>query len=247
MSTILAIDDDKNILNVLEKQLQNMGHKPIVAVSSKQGIELAKSGTPDLVLLDIIMPELDGIEVIKQLKKDELTKHIPIIMLTSKSKKDDVIKTLRYGVIDYVIKPHNYYTLETKISSALIHGDAVREKDYLERTENISVSRHNNALAIAFWSKLSDPAVIHDAKGIFNEAFLKIIKNDIIVLDLRGLVEFQKDDVVVIEKLITILGNCKVNMVAGKYYGSLVQYTDVEDSVNLFITYGDFEIFAEGL
>ncbi len=243
MNTILAIDDDINMLKLLEKQIQSMGYTLITARSGKDGVDFAKSGNPDIIILDIMMPEMDGFEVIRQLRKDELTKNIPVIMLTVRSSKFDVAVSMRYGVVDYIIKPYNYFLLSKKINAALRYSMKLREIDMIEQTSTIDVSRNRGITVISFKSNLSSSDVFVEARKMFNTSFVNMIDGDDVVLDLRGIKECCDDDMIVLEKITALIKSRGTHIVAGKNYGLLVEKIDFDDAINLFITMGDFELF----
>ncbi len=102
---ILIIDDERFYIDVLVGLLRTK-YQTFVAKSGKEGLELAMNHqTPDLILLDVLMPDMDGYEVCRRLKEDERTRNIPIIFLTVKSEVDDEIRGLELGAVDYIIKP----------------------------------------------------------------------------------------------------------------------------------------------
>ena len=102
---ILIIDDERFYIDVLVGLLRKK-YQTFVAKSGREGLELAMNQPlPDLILLDVLMPDLDGYEVCRRLKEDERTRHIPIMFLTVKSEVDDEIRGLELGAVDYIIKP----------------------------------------------------------------------------------------------------------------------------------------------
>ncbi|MBN2119869.1 MAG: response regulator [Candidatus Omnitrophica bacterium] len=104
-SKILIVDDEPNFVLVTKKLLEASGYKVIEAYSANEGLEKALEEEPDLILLDIIMPYKDGFKMLAELKKDELTRHIPVIFLTAKSETNFLFEGKRFGVTDYIIKP----------------------------------------------------------------------------------------------------------------------------------------------
>lgn len=243
MNIILAVDDDKNVLKLLSKQIEAMGHKIITASSGNEGIEFARSGNPDLILLDIMMPDLNGFEVIKRIKRDDIIKHIPIIMVTSKTGKEYVVEAMRHGVTDYIVKPYNYFNLSKKIESALIQGSAAKTREEINRTEFILVTRDKGITALTFLSNLSNPNLIAEVKKLLHASFLKLIKNDIKLMDIRGISEFNESDIKILKVIISLFSSEVIHLVAGRHYGELVASSDIEVRVRLYISYGDFEVF----
>ncbi len=119
-NTILIIDDDETNVKVLVDTLQKQGFETITARSGTMGIRRAKFALPNLILLDITMPGIDGFETCRRLKKDATLADIPIIFLTAKTEKDDVIAGLKLGAVDYVTKPFNQDELLTRVKTHLV-------------------------------------------------------------------------------------------------------------------------------
>ena len=104
--TILVVDDEPNIVKLVESRLKANGYDVISAGNGRQGFEKAKKEKPDLILLDIMMPEMTGEEALAQLKNDPETQAIPVIMLTAKQEADDIVKCVVDGqAADYIVKP----------------------------------------------------------------------------------------------------------------------------------------------
>lgn len=102
---ILVIDDEPEITDIIQEFLKNEGYQVMLENSSVMGIERAKTFRPDLILLDIMMPIMDGYEVCNELKKNKVTKDIPVIFLTGKDVKDDNRKSFQVGGDMYIKKP----------------------------------------------------------------------------------------------------------------------------------------------
>ncbi len=124
MKTILVIDDLPENVFMLQDRLENEGYNIITAYDGKSGIEKVRSEKPDLILLDIMMPDITGIEVCKILVNDETTKHIPIILVTAKAGAEDTKEGLEAGAFDYIKKPFNRIELLARIKSALKLSEA---------------------------------------------------------------------------------------------------------------------------
>ena len=102
---ILIVDDDTTNLQVIGSFLYNKNYKIILAKSGKDDLKSVENNLPDLILLDIMMPGMNGYEVCKKLKADKQTKDIPIIFLTAKTETKDIIKGFKTGGVDYITKP----------------------------------------------------------------------------------------------------------------------------------------------
>lgn len=103
---ILIIEDDLFLRRLCQKKLEKEGFEVVLAEDGKEGIEQAKKNIPDLILLDIILPNTDGFEVLKILKEETSTKLIPIILLSNLGQKEDIDRGLSLGATDYLIKAH---------------------------------------------------------------------------------------------------------------------------------------------
>ena len=114
---ILVVDDSPTERHVLVELLTRKGYQVLTAESGEEGIEKAKSEQPDLVLMDVVMPGLNGYQATRTLTRDDSTKHIPVIVCTSKGQETDKIWGLRQGAQDYMVKPINPEELLAKIAA----------------------------------------------------------------------------------------------------------------------------------
>ncbi|MHC4488059.1 MAG: response regulator transcription factor [Planctomycetota bacterium] len=103
--SILVVDDEEHIRNILEYNLRLEGFEVYLAENGRTGLEYARQKKPDVILLDWMMPEMDGLEVISELKRDKTTEHIPVFMLTAKGTSNDLGIALVRGADDYIVKP----------------------------------------------------------------------------------------------------------------------------------------------
>ena len=103
--SVLVVDDEENIRIILAYTLRLNGFEVYLAKDGLTGLELAREKKPDVIVLDWMMPEMDGLEVLSELEKDEGTKEIPVIMLTAKGTMLDVGQALYQGAVDYILKP----------------------------------------------------------------------------------------------------------------------------------------------
>ena len=119
MAKVLVIDDSRLIAHVAKTILTNRGHEVILAQDGLTGLRAARSEEPDMILLDLIMPVMDGYDVCQRLKERDSTKEIPIIMLTSKAEPSDKVKGLEMGASDYVTKPFDEGELIARVNLQL--------------------------------------------------------------------------------------------------------------------------------
>lgn len=112
---ILIIDDDPNNRNIVRIRLETLGETVIEAANGQEGLEKAEAEKPDIIILDVSMPQLDGWEVCKRLKDKEKTKKIPVIMLTAKALEIEVLRGWEAGADEYLIKPLSPSDLENAV------------------------------------------------------------------------------------------------------------------------------------
>lgn len=119
---ILIVDDMPANIEVLRQALASKGYEIFFAASGERALKVAANASPELVLLDIIMPGMDGFETCRRLKKDESTKDIPVIFITAKSEMEDVIDGFRVGGVDYITKPFEKEEVLTRVETHLKTG-----------------------------------------------------------------------------------------------------------------------------
>jgi two-component system, OmpR family, alkaline phosphatase synthesis response regulator PhoP len=118
-STILIVDDERDILDLIEYNLKKEGFLVVTAEDGEEGIERARQVKPDLVLLDIMMPKMDGLEVIDMMRQDANLKDIPVIFLTARSDEKTEVKGLDRGADDFLTKPISTTKLVSRIKAVL--------------------------------------------------------------------------------------------------------------------------------
>jgi DNA-binding response OmpR family regulator len=126
--TVLVVEDEEHIRRVLEYNLKLDGFEVYLAEDGATGLKLAREKRPDVILLDWLMPEMDGLGVLTELKADDNTEHIPVFMLTAKGMLSDVTQAIDRGADDYITKPFNPMQL----------GKTIREK--LEKCAKVKKS-----------------------------------------------------------------------------------------------------------
>lgn len=105
MAKVMIVDDSPTEVHVLQTMLTKNGHEVIVATSGEEGVEMAKKEMPDLVLMDVVMPGMNGFQATRQLSKNTETASIPVIMVTTKDQETDKVWAMRQGAKDYIVKP----------------------------------------------------------------------------------------------------------------------------------------------
>lgn len=125
-STVLIIEDEENIGNFMSAILKSSGYKPILCSTGQQGIQCAESYCPDVILLDLGLPDIDGMEVLREIRSWAVT---PIIILSARNLESEKVKALDAGADDYITKPFGNRELLARIRTALCHRRQPVEAD----------------------------------------------------------------------------------------------------------------------
>ena len=150
---ILLVDDNTANLQVLRETLDGSGYTLLIAKSGRSALEIVRKGRPDLILLDIMMPEMDGYEVCRRLKADAETGHIPVIFLTAMADSEDEAKGLAFGAVDYITKPITPGLVRARVRSQL---ELKRHRDRLEELVRLKTREVQLTQAVMIES-LADP------------------------------------------------------------------------------------------
>jgi two-component system OmpR family response regulator len=126
LSKILVVDDDKNLLEVIRYNLVNESYSVILAENGTQAVEIARQEKPDLIILDVMLPEIDGLEVCRILRKEM---SIPILMLSAKIDEIDKVVGLELGADDYIAKPFSVRELMARVRATLRRGRLTEQKN----------------------------------------------------------------------------------------------------------------------
>lgn len=132
---ILIVEDERDILQLVKLYLEKEGYRTVTAVTGAEGLNSAKSDKPDLIILDLMLPEIDGLEVCKRLRASQETAMLPIIMLTAKAEESDTVIGLELGADDYVTKPFSPKALVARVKALFRRMDRNQQ-------ENLTVLRY---------------------------------------------------------------------------------------------------------
>jgi two-component system alkaline phosphatase synthesis response regulator PhoP len=117
--SILVVDDERDILDLVSYNLAKEGFQVACAASGEEALRAARNRPPDLIVLDLMLPGIDGLDVCRTLRSDALTQHVPIVMLTAKGEEADVVAGLELGADDYVTKPFSPRVLIARLKAVL--------------------------------------------------------------------------------------------------------------------------------
>ena len=156
---ILLVDDNTTNLQLLHETLDGLGYRLLIAKNGKTALAIAQKANPSLILLDIMMPEMDGYEVCRRLKSDEKTNRIPVIFITALADADDEAKGLALGAVDYLTKPFNPELVRARVR---IHLELKQHQDHLEqlvreRTRRLELTQAVTIESLATLAEYRDP------------------------------------------------------------------------------------------
>lgn len=136
---ILIVDDEEHIVELIKFNLENAGYKVLIAYNGIDAIKIIKSEKPRLILLDLMIPGLDGYDVCKEVRRDSLTANIPIIMTTARSEELDKILGLELGADDYITKPFSVRELVARVKAVLRRTSTVTSFEKIFNVGNLSI------------------------------------------------------------------------------------------------------------
>ena len=136
---ILVVEDEKDISELVLYNLTREGYRLIETDNGEKALDFVKKESPDLLILDLMLPGIDGLEVCKILKRDESTRHIPIIMLTAKGEETDIVVGLQLGADDYVTKPFSPKVLVARIKTILRRPKEKEGKHSVRRFDLLTI------------------------------------------------------------------------------------------------------------
>lgn len=145
---ILVVEDDKSLADVLSYNLEQQGYLVSVARDGQDGIQQAEVKTPDLILLDIMLPVLDGLDVCRRLRASAITREVLIIMLTAKSEEFDQVVGFSVGADDYVSKPFSVRVLLERIKALLRRRDGKSDDHDVVASQGVVVDRRSHRASI---------------------------------------------------------------------------------------------------
>lgn len=175
-STLLIVDDEPNNLHLMQ-QILSEDYQLAFASNGKKALELSQKMLPDMILLDVMMPEIDGYEVCRSLKADELTKNIPIIFVTAKDAIEDETKGLELGAIDYITKPINPSIVRARVKN---HLEMKLARECIENQKKLLEEQNRKLIEASRLREDVDRIIRHDMKNPLNSiiGLSHILKED---------------------------------------------------------------------
>jgi two-component system phosphate regulon response regulator PhoB len=145
---ILIVEDDRSLAEVLEYNLRQDGYQTLVSNDGQDGLQQAKLRTPDLILLDLMLPLVDGLEICRRLRADPVTRNILVLMLTAKSEETDEVVGFSVGTDDYVAKPFSVKVLLERIRALLRRRDGNDANGSILVSQGVMVDRERHRVTV---------------------------------------------------------------------------------------------------
>ena len=136
---ILVVDDEKDIIELVSYNLEKEGFKVISATAGEKALELVSNEEPEIIILDLMLPGIDGLDVCRELKRSDQTSSIPIIMLTAKGEESDIVIGLELGADDYITKPFSPRVLVARVKAVLRRLESKKEEEDIIRINQLSI------------------------------------------------------------------------------------------------------------
>ena len=191
---IIVVEDEADILDVIEYNLTREGYKVLGFRDGEQGLEAIRGEDPQLVLLDLMLPGMDGIEICKKVKEDPVTRDVPVIMITAKTEESDVVLGLGVGADDYVSKPFSPKELVARVKAVLrraplketvIKGDRITRDGFVIDNTRHEVTLDGEPVTMtATEFKMLHFLASHPGRVFSREQLLsKVVGSDTVVID----------------------------------------------------------------
>jgi DNA-binding response OmpR family regulator len=213
--TILIIDDEPDLIRLLDHNLTKADYLVLSARDGKSGLSMARKHQPDLVILDIMMPEMDGLEVCRRLRQDPATADIPILMLTAKAEEPDRVLGLELGADDYVAKPFGVRELLARVKALLRRLDVASDPSEVVRIGKLIIDSGRRSVTIDDKPLQLTATEFNLLRALAERAGRVMSRDDLISLA-RG------EDVSVIDRTVDVhIASLRHKM--GRRYGAMIE------------------------
>lgn len=233
MNLVLVIDeDDKNLMRI-KNDLGGRRYRVIASSSSRKGLELARAGIPNLLILDMDCSNPDSLEVLKTLYDDEITRGIPVIMLAEKPSKEKILQAKDMGVSRFVLKPYDVEVLLGKITSIMEGADFTEKQSVVNdfQSSALKIVQAQNKLFFSIHTILS-AAFLESMRTRVQKSGL--FQMEMVVLDIRAIPSLEESEMPLFHTLLGFFGEIRLLVVAGRHYGVLLGH-GMEDRHRLFL------------
>ena len=240
MRLIIVIDGDQDFLREISRDLGGLRYRVVAVASAKKGLELARMGNPDLIMLDMEIPGSSGKAVMAELKADEITANIPVLITLQTAGKEKLIAARQAGAVDFLLKPYKREVLLEKLEQL---WQSKEEREARERAKirttpvsasSLKITRSGNRMALVLPPMLNDEYDLllrqEHAAGAF-----QVGEGGELILDLRPLGELNPPQRKLLIGIVDLFSAQMPIVVAGRHYGMLLQ-DGYDETCRLFLS-----------
>lgn len=240
---IVIIDQDTKSKVLVEVYLSDFD--TIIMNDYNKGVEICKTAAPDLIMIGFLPKnDPDAVAAVRKLKKDISTNKVPIIGIYHNLDRIQIEKDRQEGVESYITKPINKEILLAKIKECINNARAQRQYDTFKNKKHIRIeSTSSGLIKISFLSGLK--YVLPEIKNIFSSDLLNAIRNSECCLDIRDFPSVSKEDILVLEKIVSVFGNKRIGLIVGKHMGAIISQSNLENKADLFMNIDDYIEFLK--
>lgn len=240
MRLILVIDGDQDFLREISRDLGGLRHRVLAVASPRKGIEMARTGNPDLILLDMDIVGSSGKAVMAELKADDITREIPVLMTLQTAGREKLIEARQAGAVDFLLKPYRREVLLEKLDQL---WQSKEERDAKERARlratpptaaSLKITRSGSRMALIFPAELDDSYTSllrnQHAAGVF-----RVAEGGELILDVRPLADLNAPGRKHLLEIMDVFAEQMPIVVAGRHYGLLLQ-EGYDEKARLFLS-----------
>lgn len=226
MRLIVVIDGDQDFLREIGRDLGGLRHRVLAVGSARRGVELARTGNPDLIVLDMDIAGSSGPAVMAELRADEITRDVPVIMTLQTADRDKLVAARKAGAVDFLLKPYKREVLLEKLDqlwrSARSREQQERARAQAGAAPSVRITRSGNRVAVILPGDLQ-PAYLEAFLNQRQSGALRVSEGGELIVDLRPLADLNPVSRRVLFQLLDTLVPEKPIVVAGRHYGVLLQ------------------------
>lgn len=235
---VVIIDKDVKTQTLLESYLTE--YEIISIIDYIKAVDLCKKAAPDLIVIGFLPKnDFEATAAVRTLKKDVSTKNVPIIALYHSIDRIQAEKDRKDGVEAYLVKSAPKDALIAKVKECINNAKAQKQYDSFKSKNHIRIENPTpNLIKISFQSGLK--YVLPEIKNIFNPELLNSVKSKECCLDIRDFTAVSKEDTLVLEKIVTVLGKKRIGLIVGKHMGAIISQSNLENQAELFMNLEDY-------
>ena len=239
MHHVLVVDDDENLRELIRVYLHHEKFAVSTAESADHGLHMIRDNHPDIILLDITMPKKDGFEALRAIKGNQETRHIPVIMISSRSDRETLQAAIKGGAIDYIVKPIKEEVLIQKRNRGAHIVDIDRQNNI--GAGRIEIDRKGNRCVFKIVNNV-DPKMDQQFIEIFNPSFKNITRGSTYIFDLRALPLLSPEQTKIIDSMVLTASIDHPLVLAGRNYLRAITM-NLEPDEQVFISEEDLEAY----